>query len=285
MSILTAIFQAIGQALTWIFPISESGHSAIFHNFAGRYTNACSQLTGVIHIGIALGIIITFYKLFFKLFKNFFDGWNDLFHKRLDVKNSSSVRKFEYMTIASFVPLILYIIPAGKYTNLFSLIHSTSYDNNLLIEGICILLTGVLIAVTAKRMNVKVNPLPQIFQALLLGFAVLFALALPGGSVVGAVLCIGILTGMSYKISFRYSMVMSVMLLLVSGVIELCVAVTPVSIVSAVIAVIISAACTYLFIKLFSYIIKKGLLKYVAWYDVALGGICLVTGLFQIIAK
>lgn len=285
MSILTAIFQAIGQALTWIFPISESGHSAIFHNFAGRYTNACSQLTGVIHIGIALGIIITFYKLFFKLFKDFFDGWNDLFHKRLDVKNSSSVRKFEYMTIASFVPLILYIIPAGKYVNLFSLIHSTSYDNNLLIEGICILLTGLLIAVAAKRMNVKVNPLPQIFQALLLGFAVLFALALPGGSVVGAVLCIGILTGMSYKISFRYSMVMSVMLLLVSGIIELCTAVTPVSVLCAVIAVVVSAVCTYLFIKLFSYIMKKGLLKYVAWYDFALGGICLVTGLFQIIAK
>lgn len=285
MSILTAIFQAIGQALTWIFPISESGHSAIFHNFAGRFTNACSQLTGVIHIGIALGIIITFYKLFFKLFKNFFDGWNDLFHKRLDVKNSSSVRKFEYMTIASFVPLIFYVIPAGKYGNLFTLIHRTSYDSNLLTEGICIVLTGVLIAVAAKRIDTRVNPLPQIFQALLLGFAVMFAFALPGGSVVGAVLCIGMLTGMSYKLSFRYSMVMSVMLLIVSGIVELCTAVTTVSIISAVIALVLSAACTYLFIKLFNFIMKKGLLKYVAWYNVALGGICLVTGLFQIIAK
>ncbi len=50
MSVLTAIFQAIGQAISWVLPISESGHSAIFHNFSGRFTNACSQLTGVVHI-------------------------------------------------------------------------------------------------------------------------------------------------------------------------------------------------------------------------------------------
>ena len=64
MWILTAIFQAIGQAFTWVFPVSESGHSVIFHNFSGRFTNACSQLTGVIHIGIAIGLFIAFYKLF-----------------------------------------------------------------------------------------------------------------------------------------------------------------------------------------------------------------------------
>lgn len=52
-------------------PVSESGHSVIFHNFSGRFTNACSQLTGVIHIGIAIGLFIAFYKLFISLFKNF----------------------------------------------------------------------------------------------------------------------------------------------------------------------------------------------------------------------
>ena len=87
MWILTAIFQAIGQAFTWVFPVSESGHSVIFHNFSGRFTNACSQLTGVIHIGIAIGLFIAFYKLFISLFKNFFATWNDIFHKRLDLKN------------------------------------------------------------------------------------------------------------------------------------------------------------------------------------------------------
>ena len=66
MWILKAIFQAIAQAVTFILPVSESGHSAVFHNFAERYTNACSQLTGIIHIGIAIGLFLAFFKLFKK---------------------------------------------------------------------------------------------------------------------------------------------------------------------------------------------------------------------------
>ena len=83
MSVLTAIFQAIGQAVSWVLPVSESGHSAIFHNFSGRFTNACSQLTGVIHIGIAIGIFVAFIKLFVLLFKNFTGAWGDIFKKKL----------------------------------------------------------------------------------------------------------------------------------------------------------------------------------------------------------
>ena len=64
MWILTSIFQAIGQALTWVLPVSESGHSVIFHNFSGRFSNACSQLTGVVHIGIPAGKYGNFYMVF-----------------------------------------------------------------------------------------------------------------------------------------------------------------------------------------------------------------------------
>ena len=101
MWILTSIFQAIGQALTWVLPVSESGHSVIFHNFSGRFSNACSQLTGVVHIGIAIGLFIAFYKLFVNLFKNFFDTFNDVFHKKLDLKNITPQRNFMYMTVLS----------------------------------------------------------------------------------------------------------------------------------------------------------------------------------------
>jgi undecaprenyl pyrophosphate phosphatase UppP len=65
MSILTAIVQAILQAVTWILPISESGHSSIFHDFAGRVSDSCAAITGVIHIGIAIGIVICLYDFNF----------------------------------------------------------------------------------------------------------------------------------------------------------------------------------------------------------------------------
>lgn len=285
MSILTAIFQAIGQALSWVLPISESGHSSIFHNFSGRYTNACSQLTGVIHIGIAVGLFVAFFKLFKMLFANFFAGWNELFHKKLDVKNTKPARKFMYMTILSFVPMIFYLIPVGKYGNIYSAFHRTSYNGTLLGEGICMLLTGVLLVTTIGLADKKLNPLPSLIQALILGVVVFLAIPTAGCSLVGAVLCIGLIIGMSEKNSLRYSMVMSVMVLLVMGIIEICIGVTKVSIVSAIIALVISALVSYFSAKLLMFLIKTKHIKLVGIYDIAIGFICFIIGIIQVVVK
>lgn len=285
MSILTAIFQALGQALTRIFPVSESGHSAIFHDFSGRLTNACSQLTGVIHIGIAIGIIIAFYKLFLHLSKNFFGGWSDLFHKRLDIKASSPQRRFMYMTVLSFVPMILYVIPAGKYGNLYSVFDRTSYNGNLLGEGICIALTGALLIVASSVMGKSTKKLPWILQAFIIGIVAFLAVPTAGCSLVAGVFCTAILVGMSDKYAIRYSMVISTMVLLVTGVVEICVGVTKASVAAAIIALVVSAAVTFFAIKVFLYVIKSKALKYFAWYDIVLGSICFVIGVFEIVVK
>lgn len=286
MWILTAIFQAIGQALTWILPISESGHSAVFHDFSSRFTDACSKLTGVIHIGIAIGIIIAFYKLFLTLLKNFFGGWNDLFHKRLDVKNPSAQRRFMYMTILSFVPMIFYAIPAGKYGNVYQLFHRVSYNGNLLGEGICIALTGVLI-ITAIGMKDKKSSIkiPPFLQALIIGVIAFLTVLVSGTSLVAGVLFIGMLLGMSDKIALRYSMVMSVMVLIVMGIVEICIGVTDVKAVAVILALVVSILFSFFTVKLLIFFIKNNYIKYFAWYDIVLGGICFIVGIFEIVLK
>lgn len=285
MWILTAIFQAIGQALTWVLPISESGHSAIFHNFSGRFSGTCSQLTGVVHIGIAIGIIAAFYKLFLHLAKNFFGSWNDVFHKRLDIKHSSSQRKFMYMTILSFVPMIFYLIPAGKYGNVYQMFNRASYDSTLLGEGICIVLTGVLLIVAQSMLDKKNKSLPPVLQALIIGVIAFFAIPSAGCSLVAGVFCVAVLVGMSDKYAIRYAMVLSSMVLLVMGVIELCIAVTEINIISAVIGVVLSAVVSFFAVKLLLYVIKNKSLKFFAWYDIALGFICFVIGILEIVVK
>lgn len=285
MWIITAIFQAIGQALTWILPVSESGHSAIFHSFSQRYTGACSQLTGVIHIGIAIGIIAAFYKLFFYLAKSFFGAWNELFHKKLDLKHPTSQRSFMLMTILSFALMIFYLIPAGRYGNVYGFFNSTSHNESLLGEGIFIALTGVLLMVTQSMFDKRSKPLPNFAKALILGLVAFIAVPTGGCSLVAGVFCVAILLGMSDKYALRYSMVMSVMVLLVRGIIEICVAVTTVNVVGALIAIVVAAAVTFFAIKIMLYIIKIRALNFFAWYDIALGAVCLVTGVFQLILK
>lgn len=285
MSILKAIFQAIGQAIAWIIPISESGHSAIFHDFSGRFTNACSQLTGVIHIGIAIGIIAALYKLFLKLFLTFFGEWNDLFHKRIVLKPTTSGRSFMYMTMLSFVPLILYLIPAGKYGNMYFVFHRASYDGNLLGEGLCMALLGALLVVVSSMLNKRFNPLPKWSQALILGVITFLAIPTAGCSLVGGVLCIGVLIGMSDKYALRYSMVMSVMVLIVTGIIEICVGVTTVTFFQVVFALIFSALTAFFAVKMLLFILKKNYLKYIAVYDISVGAVCFIIGIFEVLVK
>ncbi|MGN0521667.1 MAG: undecaprenyl-diphosphate phosphatase [Eubacterium sp.] len=285
MSIITAVFQAIGQAIAWIFPISESGHSAIFHDFSGRFTNACSQLTGIIHIGIAIGIFIAFFRLFSNLFKNFFSSVGDIFHKKLQIKEISSAKEFMYMTILSFAVLIFYIIPAGKYGNVYMLLHRTSYNGTVLGEGICMALTGALLVVASNFVNNSKIKLPGFLKALILGVVAFLAVPTGGCSLVAGVFCFALIMGMSSKYALRYSMVMSVPVLIVMGIIELCTGVTKISIVSAIMGLIISVLIAFFTVKLFIHLIENKKLRYFAIYDIAIGLLCFVIGIFEIVTK
>ena len=285
MSILTAIFQAIGQALAWVLPISESGHSAIFHNFSGRLTNACSQLTGVIHIGIAIGIFVAFFKFFITIFKSFFGGVGELFHRNLDIKKPTPARRFVFMTILSFAVLILYVIPTGKYGNLFLLLHSNTYSYSLFSVGLCFALTGLIMIIAVMRMNIRVKQPPDAVQALVIGLVAMLAIPTGGCSLIAGVFCACIFMGMNRGVALKYALVMSFMVLLTGGVTELFIAVTKVSVVGAIIALVLSAAVAFVAARVLNNIIKKGWLNYVAYYDITIGLICIVIGIFQTVMK
>lgn len=283
MSILTALFQAVGQAIAWIFPISEGAHSAIFHNFSGRFTNACSQLTGIVHIGIAVGLFIAFFRLFVTLFKNFFGAWSDVFHKRLDLKNVKPAREFMYMTILSFVPMLLYPIPVGKGENVYSVLHSMSYNTTVLDEGVFMLVSAALIFGAVFFAGKIKKPLPAAAQSLIIGTVMFFAVAIAGLSVFGAIFCTALLTGIRTSNSLRYGAVESVLVLLVMGVTELFTAVTDVGVVSAIIALIVSAATAFFVSKLLVYFVKNQLLRYFGIYDATVGALCIIIGAVQIL--
>lgn len=284
MSVLTAIFQALGQALSWVLPISESGHSAIFHNFSGRFTDACSQLTGVVHIGIAFGIFIAFIKLFIILFKNFFAAWGDIFHKRLDVKNVKPARSFMYMTFLSPVPMLLYFIPVGGGKNIYSALHSLSYNTTLLDEGVFMALSAAMLLLLPV-LSGRVKPVRPALQAAVIGVFAFFAVPVAGLSPAAAVLFAAVLSGLGEKNAVRYFAVLSVVILPVMGGAELITAVTKVSVSSAVLAFVFSAAAAFFFSRLLSFVVKNKALKYFGIYDAAAAVICLVTGIFQIVLK
>ena len=190
-----------------------------------------------------------------------------------------------YMTILSFVPMIFYVIPAGEYGNVYSVFHRMSYNGNLLGEGICLAFTGALLIVTASMLDKKYKSVPQLLQAIIIGIIAFLAVPTAGASLIAGVFCTAVLLGMSDKYALRYSMVLSTMVLIVMGIIELCIGVTKISIISAVIGLVISAVITYLAVKVLIFVIKNKALKYFAWYDIVLGVLCAVIGIFEIVIK
>lgn len=287
MWFLTAIFQAVGQAVTWVMPVSETGHSSIFHDFSGRFSGNVSELTGLVHIGIALGFLIVFYKLFIKLFAQFFDGLKELFTKQLKPKESSGLRRFMYLTFVALIPMLLLFIPAGKkYFNIYGLLNATSYNETLLDDGVFFAVTGLLLFLASvqlkRRLNNKQFTLPI---AIIVGFAAALSLPVSGLSLIATVFCLSVIMGVSKKLAFRFASVISVPTLIVLGIAEICTCVTYVNIFEGVLAVVLSAVFTLFVVKLMLWIVNNAKLQPFMYYDFSVGGLCAVIGIIELIVR
>jgi undecaprenyl-diphosphatase len=286
MSILTAIVQAILQAVTWILPISESGHSSIFHDFAGRVSDSCAAITGVIHIGIAIGIVIALYKVFLTLSKEFFGTFKDLFTKKLKGSSKSPARSFVYMTLISFVPMLLLLIPVGNGNLIYNIFAKLGYNGTLLDDGIFFVITGLLILACVKQLSLSVNDKNvSISSAIAVGVSSIFFVSLSGLSFVVGVFAIMLLFGVNKKSSIRYSLVMSVPILVVMGIIELYTASVSAGVVAIILGLIIAAAVSFISVKVLQWIINSNKLKFFGVYDIGIGVICAVIGVFELILK
>lgn len=281
MSVITAIFQAILQAIAWIFPISESGHSAIFHSFADRADSPCSALTGVIHIGIAVGIVLAMYKTFIRLGKEFFGTFKDLASKNLNGKKSNS-RYFMYMTLLSFLPMLLWLIPTGDGF-LFSLLTKTGHNETLLDDGIFIALTGALLLISNKQLSLNLNNKNvNVICAVVIGFISILLVPLSGLSLVAGVICVLALFQVSKKLAFKYAFVMSAPVLLVMGIVQICIG-TSVGIAEGIIGFILAAIVSFFAVKVFRYLVGKNQLNFFGIYDMGVGVIALAVGIFQLV--
>ncbi len=255
----------------------------MFHDFAGRLTNSCSELTGLIHIGMAVGVIIAFYKVFIKLIFEFISTVSEVFTKKLDVKKTSNSRKFMYFTFIPYIFMLVYLIPVGGGKNIYALLDSYSYDGNLLSEGICFLISAVLIVLSCLKLskNEKGRRL-SVHAVLVTALVVFFAIPVSGLSVCASILCVLSFFGVSKKAAFRYFVSLSAPILLVRGIIEICVCVTYVNIITGIVGVAVAGALAFFISKLSLYLFKNNKFMYFAYYLFAIGGLSTVIGIIEI---
>lgn len=285
MSILNAIVQAILQSIAWVLPISESGHSSMFHDFASRQTGANSTITGVIYIGIAVGIIIAMYKLFLKLSVQFAGTFKDMFKKQLKGSNKRPIRAFMYMTLVAFVPMVLWAIPTG-HGLIYTVLHRTSFNNTLLDDGIFFVVTGLLLLFVNKKLTKGYEEKTvTILPAVVVGMLSVFFVPVSGLSLIAGVFCVLVLFGVSKSLAYKFSFVVSAPVLVVMGIVEMCTATVFANWISIILALVISVLFSFLAVKVLIYVIKKLYLNYFGIYDIAVGIIIAIVGIFEIVLR
>ena len=286
MSILTAIFQAIFQAICFIIPISESGHSAIFHDFSGRADGTVAALTGVIHIGIAVGIFLALLKLCLKLGGEFGKCAVDVAKKNFSYKEAKPIRKFLLMLMLSFAPMLLWLIPCGKGRLFFEVLRKTGFNGTLLDTGIFLALTGGLLFAAIKQLSLSKNDKAvTVVTALACGAASIVLLPVSGFAYIGGLFSLLVLLGVTRKTAYRFSFLMSIPVLIVMGIIELATAAYSVSAVQVIIALVLSVAVSFACVRAFKILLEKHFMQYVAYYDLFLGAIVAVIGIVQLIVR
>lgn len=259
MNELIALFLGIVQGLTEFLPVSSSGHLELAKALTQTDFVAKESLlfTIILHGATALSTIVFFRKdivfilqelLTFKPSPSFYFAWYILF---------------------SMIPAVI----VGLF--LEDLIIRL-FDQNILLVGAMLLLTGVLLGLAdrAKSTQKDINTI----SALIIGFIQAIAI-LPGISRSGSTIATAVLLGIDKEKAARFSFLMVVPLILGSmakSILDADTIVADTSLLPLIIGFVAAFVTGLAACKWMINIVKKAQLKYFSWYCFAIGTFALI---------
>lgn len=206
MDFFQAIVLGIVQGLTEFLPVSSSGHLRIVPAFLG-WEDPGSAFTAVIQIGTMLAVLLYFRKDLWSIATGWLSGLRDQGRRK-----TLEYRMGWYIVLGT--------IPIG----IFGLLFKDQIENearNLYLIGSTLIVLGILLLAADKlgRHDRQVENL-TIRDGLIIGFAQALAL-IPGVSRSGATMTAGMALGFNRAAAARYSFLLSVPAVVLSGLFEL----------------------------------------------------------------
>jgi len=185
--VVLSIIQGIAE---W-FPISSSGHLAIFHNFFGFQSLGFDVF---LHFASVLAVLILF--------------WKDI----LSILNLKKKENLRYVGL-----LILGIIPAGIIGVLFK-DQIEGLFSSLFYLGIFFIISGILVYSTKffRPGKEKITWFDGLFIGIFQAIAIL-----PGISRSGSTISAGLIRGIDKEKALKFSFLMAIPLILGAGILEL----------------------------------------------------------------
>lgn len=263
MEIIQAIIYGIIQGLTEFIPISSTAHIRVIPALLG-WKDPGAAYTAVIQIGTLIATLIYFR--------------DDISHMISSVINSVRQKNFkDYYTRLSIM-IIIGTIPISVFGLLFKKVIESEARGLYVVASSLIVLAVILYI--AEKVSVKQKEITDILykDGFLIGLAQVLAL-IPGSSRSGVTITAGLFCGLKRDVTARFSFLLSIPAVLLSGLFELYSewdALLKANAFSLVIATVVSAVVGYMAIAfLISYLKTRSNLLFII-YRIVIGIIILV---------
>lgn len=208
MSILEAIILGIVQGLTEFLPISSSGHLLIVPALFG-WEDPGAPFTAVIQLGTMAAVVIYFRNDLWKIFRAFVKS---LFRKVDDPGEQLDARMGWYLALGT-IPIVI-----------FGVLFADQIEGgarNLYLVGSMLIIFGLVMAAADmySKQERKIESIKPP-DAVVIGIAQSLAL-IPGVSRSGATITFGLFRGFSRRDAARFSFLLSIPAVVLSGLYEL----------------------------------------------------------------
>lgn len=257
MSIITLIFLSIIQGLTEFLPISSSGHLAFWAHILKFSENQRLSFTAFLHLGTSLALIIFFAKKIEKMLK--------LAIQKQDLEKQKKSISLIIAIIIGTIPIAVIGLTTQNFID--------RIFQNPIYALIFMVITGFILFLTkfATPRAVKIT----YSNALIVGIAQAVAL-LPGISRSGITISTALFLGLSREDSFEFSFLLSIPAVIGANILVLKDVTTSLSIISLVIATIISCLSGLIALYILRRIVSNKKFHNFAYYCWIFGGLALI---------
>lgn len=277
MTVWDAIFQGIVQGLTEFLPVSSSGHLSLVQYFTGNSGEVGAMFSILLHLGTLIAVLIAFKDIIFKLIFEGFSMLGDIFKGKFSFKNMNPKRKMIWFLLLSLVPLFV-VLPIKDFYS------EVSSDNDIIIEGVCFVVTGCLLLLADRLGSGKIDmKTMRPKDALAMGAAQAIA-PLPGISRSGSTVAAGLLMGLNRDYAVTFSFIMGVPAVLGANILEFADVVgepLPVGIDVILVGVVTAIIFGLIAIKMVQWLIHTDKYKYFGYYTLILGAFTIIIGFIE----
>jgi undecaprenyl-diphosphatase len=203
MNIFDSIILGIIQGLTEFLPISSSGHLIIARDLFGWHGSSDLSFDAILQLATGLALVVYFRKDIFRLIKTFFAM---ISKKPVEQKDKITI----WAIIIGTIPAIVFGLFLQKYME-------TTFRSAILVAFVLII--GSAVMYLAEKFSNQ-NKQLSLWKGIGIGFFQCLALV-PGFSRSGATISGGLLFGLNREDAARFSFLLSIPIILGSGIKQL----------------------------------------------------------------